>query len=319
MSLAFHYEIYKRDIRMHNNYNFMEDGNMAKNYVVDRKILNRMTWKSTFAQYISKLVEYPMSKENIYSDEYGSDYFVTSYSLTSDHPLLLVNPAGTLISIIPYKDYEQLEMGRIYPLTYIINAKWNYGKCSGGNDVRSGIFWKPLERHAGICNTDRASKFLNKMKVDGICDDDYRQKLFDATEKRIREELKLEVSSFMSYEGENALLIADPQKRNSVICYLPAILLNYILYYPEEREWDEFAECFTFELGVLHSRRRYVISNKTKENHAEFCRKVWRTLGMANSWQTTESDESHAQHHNHHKNKSTFGSRKRKDFFRRGR
>ena len=95
MSLAFHYEIYKRDIRMHNNYNFMEDGNMAKNYIVDRKILNRMTWKSTFAQYISKLVEYPMSKENIYSDEYGSDYFVTSYSLTSDHPLLLVNPAQT--------------------------------------------------------------------------------------------------------------------------------------------------------------------------------------------------------------------------------
>lgn len=154
------------------------------------------------------------------------------------------------------------------------------------------------------------------MKVEGICVDDYRQQLFDATEKRIREELELEVSSFMSYEGENALLIADPQKRNSVICYLPAILLNYILYYPGEREWNEFAECFTFELGVRHNQRRRVISNKAKENNPDFCRKVWRILGMANSWQTTESDESHAQHH---KNKSTFGSRKRKDFFRRGR
>lgn len=254
---------------------------------VDKKMLERLTWKSTLANYISKLVGYPMTKENVHSDENGWDYFVTSKSLIPNHPLLLVHHAGTLMAIIPYHDYSELENGEVYPLAYIANAYWNYGKYSGGEDVRTGVFWMPLEKRRGICNTEKISQYLNQIGKFSIHPEDDRQRLFVAVENRIRRELELNVKAFMSYDGENALLLADPSERDTVTCYLPAMLLNDILYHPGNREWEDFANSFRFELGVENSRKRYIIPEKIIGNRAEYCRTIWRKLGYASRWYAT--------------------------------
>lgn len=260
---------------------------MAKKIVVDKKMLERMTWKITMAELISKLVDYPLSKEHIHSDENGWDYFVTSKSLIPNHPLLLVHHSGPLTAIIPHKDYMQLENGEVYPLAYIANAYWSYGKYMGGNDVSAGVFWKPLEECDGIRNTEKISQYLHQQN-NSIDPDDYRQNLFRAMKNRIKEELELEVDGFMSYNGENALLIANPKERDTVTCYLPAILLNDILYCPGEREWEEFANSFRFELGANNSQRRYVIPDNTRENLAELCRRRFRAFGVINRWHAVE-------------------------------
>lgn len=289
---------------------------MAKkieNFGVDRKMLHRMTWKSTFANYISKLIDYPMTEEHVYSDENIRGEIVTPKSLLLNHPLLLVmNHNDSIMAIIPYKDYISLENGEIHPLAYIAGAHWNYGKYSGGKDVRNSIFWKPLENREGICNTEKINEYLSQIGKIEIHSEDYRQKLFDAMESRIREELKINVSNFMSYDGENALLIANPNKRNTVTCYLPAILLNCILYHPGEREWEMFASGFEFELGVNNNqKKRYIVPDKSGVDSAEFCRKVWRNFGLTNYGYTNEpinqEYEPKEQHHKHNGNGTFFG------------
>ena len=273
---------------------------------VNKKMLERLTWKSTFADYISKLVGYPMSKEHVHSDKNGWDYFVTSESLLPNCPLLLVHHTGPLMAIIPHEDYMELESGEVYPLAYIASAHWCYGKYSGGEDVKTGIFWQPLETREGICDSEKISRFLNQVGRIQIHLEDYRQRLFAAMEERIREELELDVKAFMSYNGENALLIANPNKRDMVTCYLPAILLNDILYHPGEREWEEFAESFTIELGVTNNKRRYIIPDNYVGNRAEFCRKMWRKIGFSNRWydsqpvEVKEKTSLHAHRHTHH-------------------
>lgn len=254
---------------------------------VDRKMLERLTWKSTFANYISKLVGYPITEENVHSDENGWDYFVTSKSLMPNHPLLLVHHTGPLMAIIPYHDYMELENGEVYPLPYIANAHWNYGKYAGGKDIRSGVFWMPLEKMRGISNTEKISQYLNQIGRISIHPEDDRQRLFIAVENRIRQELELNVHAFMSYNGENAFLLAHPTERDTVTCYLPAILLNDILYHPGERDWQEFAKSFRFELGVENSKKRYIIPVDFTGNRAEFCRSIWRKLGYASRWYAT--------------------------------
>lgn len=299
----------------------MEVRHMTKrieDFGVDKKMLERLTWKSTFADYISKLVGYPMTKEHVHSDENGWDYFVTSKSLLPNCPLLLVHHTGSLIAIIPYKDYIELEKGEVYPLAYIASAHWNYGKYSGGEDVKTGIFWQPLEKKEGICDSEKISKFLNQISIIQIHPEDYRQKLFVAMENRIRDELELEVRAFMSYNGENALLIAHPNKRDTVTCYLPAILLNDILYHPGEREWEEFANSFRFELGVTNSKKRYIIPDNFIGNRAEFCRRVWRNLGFAAHWyasQPIEIQEKPKIHLHHHQQNQTHHHEHKKGEF----
>lgn len=257
-----------------------------ENFVVNRKMLEQMTWKSTFANYISKLLGHRITEEHVHSDENSEDFWITPKSLLLNHPLLLVNHHGYLVAIIPYKDYRMLNDGEIHPLRYITGAHWSYGKYSKGEGIR-GIFWKPLETE-GICNTEKISMYLNQIRKVDIHPEDYRQKLFSMIEKRIREELKINASdiNFMGYDGENALLVADHKKKDVLTCYLPAILLNDILYHPGERDWETFANVFQFELGVSNSRRkRYIVPNGV--NKPEFCRRVWRNLGLTN-WYSSE-------------------------------
>lgn len=262
-----------------------------EDFGITRKMLEQMTWKATFADYLSKLTGEKVNEENVYSDECTEDFPLLPKNLLSNYPLLLVHHTRSLIAVIPHKDYLQLENGDVTPLQYIAGAYWNYGKYSDEEDVSTGIFWKPFEAKKGISETEKIREYLNIIGKLKIHPEDFRQGFFAAIKKRAKKELELNIDDFMGYEGENALLIANSSQKDTITCFLPEILLNDILYHPGERNWEELANAFKFELGVSHNRRRYIIPDNYMGNRAEFCRRTLRNLGFSNRWYGTASTE----------------------------
>lgn len=95
---------------------------------------------------------------------------------------------------------------------------------------------------------------------------DYREDFFKAVRERVENEFGLEVIEFYSHDATTSLLLMPPAvcttSRDQVMVYMPAMVLNYILYHPSYRNWKQYAKSYTFELGVVNKEERFRIPNE---------------------------------------------------------
>lgn len=251
--------------------------------------VTRSAWKESFASLISDMIGYPLKVEDIHSDEIGWGHHIMQKSLLCNFPLLLIHYCGPLFAVIPYRDYERLENGIIYPQEYIERSRWCYGKYLGVGDILGGVFWKPLEICTGINKKDKISEYLEYLGskhevLKEVTDKDYRQSLFKEMETKVRTDLNLNITNLWCYEGKNALIIPSPSKKDEVSLYLPTFVMNELLYFPGERDWKEYARNLSFELGAGSSAKRYVMKPTFGEKPSEQCRRIWKDWGIIDEW-----------------------------------
>lgn len=145
----------------------------------------------------------------------------------------------------------------------------------------------PTDETCASCNIEKCPfSMLNSKKEDSdwnneIQEHDYRDELFDAIKERIKNELELEVVKCSYYTGTRALLVM-PSKycqttKDYVEVFLPIKMLNYLMYNPVYRNWQQYAKSFLFELGVEGKEKRVVVPND-QQNVAQYCREMFERL-----------------------------------------
>ena len=276
-------------------------------------------WIDRFAAHVSAKTGYSLKTEDVHSDEHGWFYYIQARSLVKNHPLFLIHYRGPSFVVIPYDDYVRLEKGECDPVTYVDNAKWNFGYYWGGGSTVGGAFWQPLEEGFGITDKDKVFRYLTILscrthrKSSGVlpnedkcrkCDvsrcpfspfeeknaksnwnnevkeHDYRADLFLAVSKRVEKELRLKVRGAFSYVGQNARLVPNGIQIDTCSLYLPVDMLNDILYNPGKRDWDMIASEFLWELGLVSSHDKAIIDESDIDcTPAEYCRDFWDSYG----------------------------------------
>lgn len=244
-----------------------------------KRELERRVWKESLASLLTDLVGYSIKPEQICSDEHGFSKGIAEKSLIGNFPLILINQLnGEPQVILPFKDYEELEAGRVYAVQYIPNAHWSYGRFNDNNKVGKNVFWKPIEAE-GIRNTRLISQYLHMQMEMDIDPDDFRQELLKETINYLKNEIGVDVKEFKIHNSEKVLLVMNINKPDIVTCYLPSILVNDLMYRPGERDWKEFVKSFDLELGVNMHNKRMAVPNDNNDL-GETCNKIWRTLGV---------------------------------------
>lgn len=276
--------------------------------------MNNVDWKTDLSQKLYELTGHRVANYNIYSDEQGWYYYIQAKSLKENYPLIMNHYRGQLFAVIPLEDYQKLDAGTISPTAYIESAFWNFGYYWGGGSLLGGVFWKPLETTAGIHDKEYVKRYLSILACrthrnscgympprdqcsrcfvkqcpfseveeknrgasweNEVNEHDYRVDMLKAVKERVKEDLGIEVSGLLCYEGENALLIPHTWKKEACMLYLPATLTNDLLYNPGERDWKSMAKNMQLELGVLFDKSKRVLVDAQSDN--EFCRKFWES------------------------------------------
>lgn len=110
---------------------------------------------------------------------------------------------------------------------------------------------------------------------------DYRVELFDAVRDRIESELGLEVIKYTHHSGNRVLLFMPSEicetTRGSVELQMPIRTLNFLMYNPVYRNWQQYAKSYLFELQVEGNTKRVTVGNELK-NPAEYCREKFEIL-----------------------------------------
>lgn len=290
--------------------------------------MNNIDWKNEFSQKLFELTGHRVANYNIYSDEQGWYYYIQAQSLMANHPLIINHYRGQLFAVIPLKDYQELDAGKILPASYIENAYWSFGYYWGGGSLLGGVFWKPLENTAGIHDKEYVKRYLSILACrthrnscgympprdqcsrchvkqcpfseveeksrgaswkNEVNEHDYRVDMLKAVEERVKEELGFEVSGLICYKGENALLIPHNWKKETCTLYLPVTLTNDLLYNPGERDWKKIAKNMQLELGVLFDKDKRVLVDS--QSDSDFCRKFWESCFTQEEEKKTEPEE----------------------------
>lgn len=105
---------------------------------------------------------------------------------------------------------------------------------------------------------------------------DYRNELIDAIKERVKHELGLEVTKCSCYTGTKALLIMPFEycktTKDHVELYLPIKMMNFLMYNPVYRNWQQYAKSFLFELGVENKKESlFQMNSITLLNIARKC------------------------------------------------
>lgn len=279
--------------------------------------MNNVDWKTELSQKLYELTGHRVANYNIHSDEQGWYYYIQAKSLEVKHPLIMNHYRGQLFAVIPLKDYQELDAGRISPTSYIENAYWNFGYYWGGGSLLGGVFWTPLETTAGIHNTEYVKRYLSILACrthrnscgymppadqcsrcfvkqcpfseveeknrgasweNEVSEHDYRVDMLKAVAERVKEDLGFEVYGLLCHKGENALLVPHNWKKETCTLYLPVTLTNDLLYNPGERDWKGIAKKMQLELGVLFDPNKRVLVDSQSDN--EFCQKFWESCFM---------------------------------------
>lgn len=273
-------------------------------------------WKELFSARMKELVGRWVGANHIHSDEIGWDYYIPKQSLIENHPLLINHYRGSLMAVIPYKEYEQLENGTVDPVEYIDKAFWSYGYFWGGGSMLGGAFWQPLEEGTGIKNKEKIYRYLEilscrtahrssgyspKLETCIKCpvekcpfsphfdfsweneveEKDWREQLCVEMQNRIARLFNLKVTSFICYtpdeaDGRENACLKDSWEEGEVTLYLPAKVFVDILCNPGERDWKALAEGFGFEL-ISWTKEPLVLDERFQPaEYARVARELWK-------------------------------------------
>lgn len=261
-------------------------------------------FREEFAKEISEKVGHRFDFTEIGSDEHGKYFYFCEKSFQPNHPIIVAHYRGGFWCLLPYKEFHEIEAGKITPKAYIDQAFWSYGYYAGGGTLIGGSFWTPLEKTSGITDKALVSKFLSVMECIargqynkdctqcekcafiGLEDKmhDYRVDLFKSLKDRAKVELDLELRGLMCYEGETAYLLPNQYRKDEASINLPISLLNDILYHPGDRDWGEIAKSFKWELGVIGEEDSIIIGDELTVPASEFCRNFWSAFGITDKW-----------------------------------
>lgn len=270
--------------------------------------------KKEIATIVSRLAGYPVTEENVHSDEAGWYYYIPAKSLQEGRPLLLIHYRVSAFIVIPYRDYQSLERGLITPQEYIETSKWGYGYYWGGGSLVGGCFWQPLEEGIGIYDTAKISRYLHMLScrtnrrssgaiptpeqckncsVKGcpvqrgsfkseIPEIDYRVHLFKALAERADQELGIKLRGLCCSDLPDDEVILTPGKPGECSVTIPQTLSVDLLNNPGERDWKELCKKFRFDLSTYGMTQPKAVENRQQVEE------VLQETGILLQWRTEE-------------------------------
>lgn len=286
------------------------------------KATEERNWEVVFAEVVSKHIGCEVIADNIMDDSNGLYFYVKEKSLQENHPLILMHYSGFILVMLPVKDFCKLTLSEVTPEEYIDQAFWNFGYFIGGNHMIGGCFWMPLEDGAGMKDTEKISRYMtilkcrvwwhssgympsnedclkckiehcplsqNKLKKADASwgnepeEYDYRIDLLKCVRECVKKKLKIDINSVYGHHKDTTILLIPINSKNECNIFLPAKLLNDILYHPGERDWDKIASEFKFELGVSRREDRCIADQN--EASPEWCRDFWKQYEILDIWE----------------------------------
>lgn len=243
---------------------------------------------SQLSDIVSNLIGLSIGEEHVHTDENGWYYYIPVHSLQSYHPLILRHYRGSIFMVIPTKDYEFMESGRISIKKYVENATWNFGYYWGGGSMLDGIRWMPFEEK-GIHEKEKINRYLtilacrtayrtsgyiadkktcercsvkncpfsrfteNKSWEKEVHEEDDRVKFFMSVKERLENRFGFVVSFCLSQE-ENTVLIfpamgIELDKVSTSVCLNQEILID-MLYHPGKYEIEKLVDSLPIEAGI---------------------------------------------------------------------